>query len=130
MTTVTAPSGVDTLRAGTNPVPAERQVGSTRIASKALSGLVRAVAGEALGVRASAVSVNLSDLDGKLAIEVAGPVAVDLANSLASGPSVIEAATTAQSRIAEQTTALSGSLVGRVRVRVTGCEFINNRRVL
>jgi uncharacterized alkaline shock family protein YloU len=130
MTMVTAPSGVDTSRAGTNSVPAERQVGSTRIASKALNGLVRAVAGEALGVRASAVSVNLSDFDGKLAIEVAGPLAVDLEKTLASGPSVIEAAATAQGRIAEQTTALSGSLVGRVRVRVTGCEFINNRRVL
>ena len=113
------------------------QRGTTRLTAKALTRLVSAVAGDALGVDAGSVSVDLDDHNGKLALRLRTPVRVP---SLArireqpgalerSGGPLLERVDTAKTTIRDRVQSLTGSHVGLVTIRVTGLNIKAEERV-
>lgn len=106
--------------------------GRTKVSAKAISRIVAAVAGEAFGVPARSVGVQLDDSSGMLAVTATTgitvrslvPGRVSAGSSQRSGQrptrpgSVLERATAAQSEIRTRTGELTGSLIGPVTVRL------------
>lgn len=105
--------------------------GRTTIASRAVRTVVSAVTAEALEVRASNVSVELHDHDGRLvvvartAIRVT-PLGVDEAGS---GATLLERLSTAQTTIRERVLRITGSTISRVDLRITSADLRERRRV-
>jgi hypothetical protein len=136
MSTVTAPRPV--LAKPAAPLAVDRSAtGRTRITARALNRLVAAVAAEALGVSARAVSVDLTDSAGKLAVTVRSPLRVaslarvqdDRALVERTGGTLLERAAAAQQQIRARASALSGSSIDTVTVRLTGVDIQEGKRV-
>jgi len=108
--------------------PADRRAGHTRIATEALSSIARGVAGEVLGIPPSDVRVVLNDEFGSLALLLSVPLPLrPLAAPQPLAP-VWERARNARATVRERFTALTGTHVGRVDVRVTGILLETGRR--
>lgn len=95
------------------------RAGYTRVSAQALAGTARAVAAEIFGVAPSLVRAFLRDDAGYLALFIQLPVPLTDAGGMARG-TVLERVCEKRAGIGEQFTALTGSLVSRVDVRVTG----------
>ncbi|WP_199176512.1 hypothetical protein [Subtercola sp. Z020] len=136
MSTVTAPRPAALTPAAPRAVD-RPAAGRTRITEKALNRLVAAVAAEALGVSARAVSVDLADSAGKLAVTVRSPLRVASLSRVQddrtlverTGGTLLERAAAAQQQIRARATALSGSSIDTVTVRLTGVDIQEGKRV-
>jgi hypothetical protein len=116
----------------TAAVTAEQAVhGRNTISSRAVRRVVSAVTAEELGVRASEVSVELSDAQGALTVTASTPIHVSPlgAGSQTSG-TVLERLARAQTSIRERCLDLTGSTIGRVDLHITGAKLEERRRVL
>ncbi|MBF4550953.1 hypothetical protein [Pseudoclavibacter sp. VKM Ac-2888] len=113
------------------------QRGTTRLTAKALTRVASAVAGDALGVDAGNVNVDLDDHNGKLALRVRTPIRVpslarirEQPNALArSGGPLLERVENAKTTIRDRVQSLTGSHVDQVTVRVTGLDIKPEERV-
>ena len=122
--------------AATTPAGAA-QLGRTRITIKALNRVASAVTAEALGVDADHVDVDFADREGTLALTVNTPIrVVSLARVEAeksvvqrTGGSIVDRITQAQETIRDQVSALTGSRIGHVTVRITGVNIRSEGRV-
>ena len=113
------------------------QRGTTRLTAKALTRLASAVAGDALGVDAGSVSVDLDDHNGQLALRVKTPIRVPSLARIREQPSALERSggpllervETAKTTIRDRVQTLSGSQVSLVTIRVTGLNIKAEERV-
>ncbi|MBF4460183.1 MULTISPECIES: hypothetical protein [unclassified Pseudoclavibacter] len=113
------------------------QRGTTRLTAKALNRLVSAVAGDALGVDAGSVSVDLDDHNGKLALRLSTPIRVPSLARIREQPSsisrsggpLLERVETAKTTIRDRVQTLSGSSISAVTIRLTGLEIKPEERV-
>jgi hypothetical protein len=94
--------------------------GRSVISSRAYEQLIRAVAGEALGVGRRESAVRVSDAGGRLAIAITGPAGGD-------GQPVVELVESARATITERTVALTGAAVGEVSIHITDIRFREGR---
>ncbi|WP_411731920.1 hypothetical protein [Paeniglutamicibacter sp.] len=95
------------------------RAGYTRVSAQALTGTARAVAAGIFGVDPGLVRAFLRDDSGYLALTIHLPLPL---TDLAGGPeaTVLDRVRAWRGSIGEQFSALTGSLVSRVDVRVTG----------
>jgi hypothetical protein len=110
----------------------ERRAGHTRITSRALTQAVEAVTAQAFGLPAGTATAGLRDDAGLLAITVAVPLAVPpLLGPPAADPAadhvpdvhvpdVFEQSEIARAAIIKHTAAVTGTIVSRVDIRLTG----------
>ncbi len=113
------------------------QLGRTRMTTKALRRNVSAVTAEALGVDAGHVGVDLTDREGALSLTVNTPIRVvslervqaEMSVVPRSGGSILDRTTRAQEAIRDRVSAMTGSTIGRVTVRVTGVTIRAEERV-
>ncbi|MFL4474351.1 hypothetical protein ACIPVK_10160 [Paeniglutamicibacter sp. MACA_103] len=95
------------------------RAGHTRVSAQALTATARAVAANVFGVDPGLVRAFLRDDAGYLALTVHLPL--PLAGPAASaGPTVLDRVRSQRGEIGKQFSELTGSLVSRVDVRVTG----------
>lgn len=114
------------------------QLGRTRITSRALSRVVAAVAAEELGVAAKQVNAALADHNGALALTVTSPIRVvsldrvqsDPSLVQSSGGSIVDRSARAQEVIRDRVAALTGSMIGRVAVHISGVIIEEGARVI
>ncbi len=113
------------------------QRGRTRVTPKALSRVVSAVTAGALRVDADQVRVDLADRQGALSVTVSTPIRVpslaqvqaDKSAVRRTGGSIMDRASQAQETIRHQVSALTGTTIGSVSVRVTGVHIQPEGRV-
>lgn len=111
--------------------------GRTTVTSRALSRVTAVVAAEALGIAPRSVHVDLSDQDGLLAIRVSAPARIPALARMRDDPSLVahgggtllERAAKARTTIGDRVTELTGTVVARVAVDLTGVEIGEGRRV-
>lgn len=103
--------------------------GRTSITPRALERVARGVAADHLGVEASRISVRLADSQGALAVAIAAPLRSSQHDGVGDVPGLVTRAEQARAAIARDITAISGSQVGSVALRVTGIDIITERRV-
>lgn len=116
----------------TAAVAAEQAVhGRNTISSRAVRRVVSAVTAEELGVRASEVSVELSDAHGALTVTASTPIHVSpLRTDARTSGTVLDRLARAQTSIRERCLSLTGSTIGRVDLHITGAKLEERRRVL
>jgi uncharacterized alkaline shock family protein YloU len=137
MSAVSAVTATGARPASSSSGRRETTLGRTRVTAKALSRVVSAVTAEALDVPAGRVGVELADQRGLLALTVTTPIRVVSLDRVLrergaverSGGSIADRAARAQDTIRERVTALTGSVVGRVTVRVSGVDIRAEERV-
>lgn len=111
--------------------------GRTRVTPKALDRVVSAVAAEALGVDAGRVDVELADDVGALALVVSTPIRVaslrlvqsDRSGVHRAGGSILERTAQAHETIRDRVSAVTGSAIGQVTVRISGVSIQPEKRV-
>jgi len=115
---------------------APRAPGRTTVAPRALHRVISAVTGDAFGVAPKAVRVDLSDLNGMLAVRVRTPVRVrslqrlrDGTRNAADGESLLRRASDAHAIITERVTELTGIAIAHVTVELTGTDVREDRGV-
>jgi hypothetical protein len=115
----------------TAAVTAQQAVrGRNTISSRAVRRVVSAVTAEELGVRASEVSVDLSDARGDLTVIASAPIHVSpLGVDARRHGTVLERLSRAQSTIRERCLHLTGSTITRVDLHITGAQLDERRRV-
>ena len=111
--------------------------GHNRISTQALTSLAREAAAEALGVHAQDVRAEWTDDGGLLALSIVAPVCIpplvevlrepDRLDAL--GGSVWDRAVAAKTSILRRVTELSGSMLSRVDIRISGVRIIEGGRV-
>ncbi|PPG36567.1 hypothetical protein C5E10_00140 [Pseudoclavibacter sp. RFBG4] len=113
------------------------QRGTTRLTPKALTRVASAVAGDALGVDAGSVSVDLDDHNGNLALRISTPIRVpslsrirsqDAAIERSGGP-ILDRVEAAKAAIRDRFQTLTDSHVDRVMLRITGLDIRTEERV-
>ena len=122
-------------------VDTERFHGRNRISSKAIRAVVSAITASELGVTSKNVDVQLSDVNGGLAISISAPIAIAALAAVRTGssrlavrstsvqPTLIERVTSAQNIIRGRMLDLTGSSVGAVNIRLTGAQIQGEVRV-
>lgn len=115
----------------TAAVTAQQAVhGRNTISSRAVRRVVSAVTAEELGVRASEVSVDLSDARGDLTVTANAPIHVSpLGTASRNTGTVLERLARAQTTIRERCLHLTGSTITRVDLHITGAKLDERRRV-
>jgi hypothetical protein len=111
--------------------------GHNRISTQALTSLAREAAAEALGVHANDVRADWTDDGGLLALSIVAPVGIpaladvarDPARVDAFGGSVWDRAVAAKTDILGRVTELSGSMLSRVDIRISGIRVSEGGRV-
>ena len=111
--------------------------GHTRISTQALTSVAQAAAAEALGVTPQEVRAEWSDDDGLLALSLVTPITVpsltavlrDAGRVTAFGGSVWDRAVAAKAEILHRVTELSGALLSRVDIRISGASMSEGGRV-
>lgn len=111
--------------------------GHNRISTQALTSTAKAAAAEFFRVPPAQIRVNWSDDQGMLAMSLALPVALPPLNRIAADPdlvsraggSVLDRAHAAKPLLRDRVTELTGSLVSRVDVRITGVLLEEGSRV-
>lgn len=99
------------------------RAGHTRITRAALTHAAEAVTAAALGVPRREVRVTLSDDDGALGVSVAAPIPAPTLQQAAqqhSGGTLYERADQARATIRTTVTQVTGSVVGRIDITLTG----------
>lgn len=117
--------------------PAITMAGHNRISTQALTTLAQAAAAEALGVSPQVVRAEWSDDDGLLALSVVAPIQVPSLTEVLRDPrrverfggSVWDRAVAAKAAILERVTELSGSILSRVDIRISGARITEGARV-
>lgn len=104
--------------------------GRISVTPRALERVARGVAADHLGVGSSRVSVRLADSNGSLAVSVTSPLRAAPLGSAADAPGLVTRSEQARAGIARDITALSGSQVGSVALRITGVDIVEPRRVV
>jgi len=115
------------------PSPAGRTV----VSARAIERVVRAVTAEQFDVDVRAVSADLTDEGGRLALAVRTPIRVVPIGRLqdderaleASGGTIVERAARGETAIADQVGAITGSSVSRLALRFTEAVIRRERRV-
>lgn len=110
-----------------HPPASHPLAGHNRVSTQALTRLAQAAAGAALGVEPADVRADWSDDAGLLALRIVAPIAIPHL-ALVDGPedllpwggSVWERAARAKGRILESVTSLSGAMLSRVDIRISG----------
>lgn len=104
--------------------------GRNTITSRAVRRVVSAVTAEELGVKASEVSVGLSDARGDLTVTASAPIHVaPLGADARQSGTVLERLSSAQTTIRERCLQLTGSTISRVDLHITGAQLDERRRV-
>lgn len=111
--------------------------GRTRIHPRALDRIVSTVTAEAFGSDPKRTSVTVTDDGGTLTLVITTPVKVpsllrvnDDHNVIGrTGGTVLDRATAAQAAIMSQVSRLTGYRIGRVSIRLTGADVIQEKRV-
>ncbi|WAP51862.1 hypothetical protein OL239_00315 [Arthrobacter sp. ATA002] len=111
--------------------------GHNRISTQALTSTAKAAAAEFFDVSPASIRVGWSDDQGMLAMALSLPVSLPALTRIAadpglvtrSGGSVWDRAHAAKPYLLEKVTALTGSLVSRVDIRVTGVQLSQGSRV-
>lgn len=119
---------------GTQTAPAQ---GRTRVMPRALSRIVAAVSADVLGVQVGDVGIELRDDRGLLAFTVSAPItAVSLSQIQhddriveLTGGSLLERSANAEQTIRARVTALTGSHLGHITLRLTGIRVRPESRV-
>lgn len=93
--------------------------GHTRVSAAALNSTARAVAGDLFGVDPYVVRVFMRDDAGYLALAINLPLPLTGA-ALRRGDSLLDAVRAQRMVLGERFTALTGAMVSRVDVRITG----------
>jgi hypothetical protein len=138
MTTLTPaapPAPATPYPAGLRPEAAGR--GRTTISARALNKLVSAVAADALGIHPTRVGTTITDDRGSLALTVSAPIRIVSLTRVARDPSsvtrtggtILERAEQARHHIHQRAGELTGSVVSRVSVRLTGVDITAEERV-
>ncbi|WP_237688638.1 MULTISPECIES: hypothetical protein [Arthrobacter] len=119
---------------------AERQAGlagHNRISTQALTSTAKAAAAEFFRVPPAQIRVTWSDDQGMLAMSLALPVALPPLNRIAADPNLVsraggsvwDRAHEAKPLLRDRVTELTGSLVSRVDIRITGVHLEEGSRV-
>lgn len=110
--------------------------GHTRISTQALSSTAAAAAAEFFHVPAQQIRVSWSDDRGLLALALSLPVPIPPLQSVARDPgrahaggTVLERARAAKPVLLRRVTELTGSIVSRVDIRITGVRVEEGARV-
>ena len=111
--------------------------GTTRLTAKALTRLASAVTGDALGVDAGSVSVDLEDHRGSLALRISTPIRVPSLERIRSqeasiersGGPILARVEQAKGEIRDRFQSLTDSRVERVMLRVTSLNIRAEERV-
>lgn len=121
------------------PVPERNPglAGHNRISTQALTSTAKAAAAEFFRVPPAQVRVSWSDDQGLLALSLALPVSLPPLTRIAADPdlvdraggSVWDRAHAAKPLLRDKVTQLTGSLVSRVDVRITGVQLDEGSRV-
>lgn len=119
------------------PQLAPALAGHNRISTQALTSLAREAAAEALGVHAHDVRADWTDDGGLLALSIVAPVNIpslaevlrDPGRVAAFGGSVRDRAVEAKTSILHRVTELSGSMLSRVDIRISGVRVAEGGRV-
>ena len=123
--------------AGTLTAEHAQKRGRTIVTPRALNRVVCAVTADLFDIASRAVDVDLSDQNGLLALTIRTPVRVPALNEIRPSAVVpetrdgglLQRVADAQTTIRERVTALTGSEVVHVTIRVTGIETENESRV-
>ncbi|MBF4551150.1 hypothetical protein [Pseudoclavibacter sp. VKM Ac-2888] len=113
------------------------QRGTTRLTAKALTRVASAVAGDALGVDAGNVNVDLDDHNGNLALRISTPIRVPSLSRIRSqdaaiersGGAILDRVEAAKVAIRDRFQTLTDSRVDRVMLRITGLDIRPEERV-
>lgn len=111
--------------------------GRTRITPRALDRIVATVTAEAFGSDPRKTSVTVTDDGGTLSLVITTPVQVPALSRVnedrgliaRTGGTTLERAKTAQSEIKTRVAQITGYNIARVDIRLTGADFIKERRV-
>lgn len=111
--------------------------GHNRISTQALTSVARAAAAEALGVAPHEVRAEWTDDDGLLALSLVAPIAVPPLASVLRDPrlvagfggSIWDRTVAARAVIHDRVTALTGALLSRVDIRISGSSVTEGGRV-
>lgn len=114
-----------------------QQRGRTTVTPRALNSLASALMAEAFGIAAKAVQVDLSDQNGLLALTIRTPIRVSSLNKVRQRAqiattrqnTILQRVTDAQTMIQERVTALTGSNVAHVTIRLNGVDTDESRSV-
>lgn len=114
-----------------------QQRGRTTVTPRALNSLASALMAEAFGIAAKAVQVDLSDQNGLLALTIRTPIRVSSLNKVRQRSqiaktrqnTILQRVTDAQTMIQERVTALTGSNVAHVTIRLNGVDTDESRSV-
>lgn len=125
------------MTAAAVPAQAGRQLGHNRISTQALTSTAQAAAAEALSVPPASVRVTLSDDAGALAISLATPLGLPRLEQVLQDRSVVarsggdawHRAHQAKAHVFDRVTELTGSMVSRVDLRITGVRVHEGSRV-
>ena len=111
--------------------------GHNRVSTQALTSLARASAAAELGVEPADVRAEWADDAGLLALSLISPIAVPPLATVTSpedlapwGGSVWERAARAKGRVLESVASLSGALISRVDLRVSGVRVGHSLRTV
>ena len=118
-------------------LPGQVLAGHNRISTQALTSLAKAAAAEALGVPAQDVRADWSDDDGLLALSLVAPINIPPLKAVAAQPgrvaafggSIWDRTVAAKARILATVTALSGTRLSRVDIRISGARISDGGRV-
>jgi hypothetical protein len=111
----------------------EARHGRNRITSRAIRAVVSAVAAQALQAPAKNVSVELADANGGLRIIATAPIGVAALTTASGrpaapgGPSILERAETARRTIGRDVSALTGSTIAAVDLRLSSAHIDRDR---
>jgi hypothetical protein len=111
--------------------------GHNRISTQALTSLAREAAAEALGVHAHDVRADWADDGGLLALSIVAPVNIPPLPDVLRDPGLLDAfggsvrsrAAAAKTSILQRVTELSGSMLSRVDIRISGVRITEGGRV-
>ena len=114
-----------------------RLAGHNRISTQALSSTAKAAAAELFDVPSAAIRVTWSDDQGMLALSLSLPVSLPALTRIAADPGLVaraggsiwDRAHAAKPLLKDKVTALTGSLLSRVDIRVTGVQLNEGSRV-
>lgn len=114
----------------------DKQNGRTTLSAHALTRVAAAVTADAVGMRATQVKVDLSDLNGLVAIAVRAPARVPTLESIRADHSgidrvggLVSRAAMAQSTIRARFSELTGAKTAHVTLHLTSADIRNDGRV-
>ena len=115
--------------AGSAAVPGPLVPGRTVLSAKALNRVTEATAAAELRVPAREVRASIGDAQGRLSLSVSAPTALEALGQRGERLPLAERLEGSRRSIASRVEQLTGHLVGRCELTVTGAQFPPERRV-